>query len=177
MEAREALLKEVLKSLINLGHIHSADEGLFNTFENLLSDVSDQAIAMGLKKAESFTGFFSLPTFKDLCMINGDDLGLPSALEAYREAAQATTPVTNYKFTHPIVYHAGRLTGWFELRNFEEYKVFPMFNIEYEKLVQKILNGESIAEPEQLAIARHSEVPLSIEENKIKLKKLMDSLK
>lgn len=169
-------MKQVLKELTNRGLIHSVDDSVFNTWFTDLADLPDQAIMLGLKKAKSFTGYFSLPTFLDLCRITAEDLGLPSALEAYKEAAQAKSPVTNNKFTHPIVYHAGRHTGWFDLRNFEEYKMFPKFKEEYSKLVQKILSGEEISEPKQLAIAEHSEVPLSSEENKKRLKALRDSL-
>lgn len=170
-------MKQVLRDLINLGHIHSADLSLVKTLGNVLADAPDQAIMMGLKKAESFTGFFSIPTFKDLCQITAADLGLPDVKSAYYEAAKSTSPVTNCKFTHPIVYHAGRLTGWFELRNMEEFKVFPLFKLRYEELTKKILNGESIAEPEQIAIAPHSVVPLSKFENKNRFAEMKKNLK
>jgi len=148
----------------------------FKLWDVGLQDLPILQIEQGVIKAKDYTGWFGLPAFRELCQITAEDLGLPDVLLAYREAAQAKTPVENNKFSHPIVYHAGRLTGWFELRQFSEHKILPVFKLRYAELVDKILRGESIAEPKQVLLASSSQVPLSKIENKIQLKKIREEL-
>lgn len=95
------------------------------TWLNALDRKSDAEIKIGLRKAESFTGFFSLPAFIDLCSIKPEDVGLPTSEEAWKEAGAHCHDTRNYKWSNIAVYKALLDFGVFDFRN--------MTNIERDK--------------------------------------------
>ena len=59
----------------------------------------------------------------------------------------STEPRNNCKWTHPIVYHAGRLTGWYLLVHSTESRSFPLFEQQYNKLCDEVAAGKKLTVP------------------------------
>lgn len=172
----QEFLKAVLTSLTKMGLLVSPDRDLYQTWAAGLSDMSEAQIKMGLLKARDFTGFFNLPVFRDMCRIKPEDLGLPDVKKAYYEACRAPSPKAKQKWSHPAVYHAGVLTGWFELASFPEDQIFPRFKTFYAGLVDRLMNGESIEAPMMEALPERVTVVLEPEENQQRMASLRASL-
>jgi hypothetical protein len=90
---------------------------------------------------------------------------LPDAHDAYIEACNANKPKQNHHWTHPAVYYAGKRSNWHFLASSEETVAFPIFKSHYEKLCQKVINGETLPAIEILSLPQNIETPLSKEEN------------
>ena len=115
----------------------------FDIWRRGLADLSLEELDNGVKKARDYDGnWFSLNVFRNLCRFSNEDLGLPTAREAYYEACLATSPKEKYRWSHPIVYMAGCSAGWFELQNQPESKMLKRFEHFYEVLVHRVRNGE-----------------------------------
>lgn len=76
-----------------------------------------------------------------------ETLGCPSAHSAYVEACRATEPKSEFNWRHPIVYWAGKATGWYLLASEPEAVTFPIFESHYQLLCERIDRGESIEIP------------------------------
>lgn len=76
-----------------------------------------------------------------------ETLGCPSAHSAYIEACRATEPKSEFKWRHPIVYWAGKATGWYLLASEPETVTFPIFESHYQLLCERIDRGENIDAP------------------------------
>lgn len=135
-----------------------------------LADLSENELKRGLLNARSFTGFFTLPAFRELCRVTPEGLGMPDAQRAYREACMAEP---GHAWSHPAVYHAALATGHFELRNLTEQQCFPRFRNAYEEMTKRVLAGERLDLPVREAIP--SKIPhyLTPSENKSRMAKLM----
>lgn len=70
--------------------------------------------------------------------------GLPDVRQAYREACMHAATPSRHSWSHPLVYAAGRATGWFELRSESEQHSFPLFNYHFEILSRRVRRGEDI---------------------------------
>lgn len=103
--------------------------------------------------------------------------GLPSARDAYVEACCAANPKAEQSWSHPAVYLAGKETGWFELANKPEARIFPVFEDHYRRLCHRAQKGEilEIQIPEALP-EKHAK-KLSQAENKEKMAALRKQLK
>ena len=78
-----------------------------------LKNIDNEVIIKAAEDVISSQSF--LPTLTDISkacedIINID--GFPSPEEAYLEARKSYQPRKNFKWSHPIVYFAGRKTGW-----------------------------------------------------------------
>ena len=73
--------------------------------------------------------------FAELCRPNVEDLHLPDANEAYRQAC-------NSDWTHGIVWHAAQKIGTWELRNKPETKTRRQFEDAYRDLIRRAQTGE-----------------------------------
>lgn len=85
-----------------------------------------------------------LPTLKkmlELCRRAALPAGLPDAAEAYREACLKPSPKAAQKWTHPIVFMAGKMCGWHELSAEPEYKMLPEYSKHYSALCDQLLAG------------------------------------
>ncbi len=78
--------------------------------------------------------------------------GLPDVRQAYREACFHALSPSTHNWSHGAVYHAGRETGWFELRSEEERQIFPQFSYHYEIMCRRCRQGESFEQPVAVAI-------------------------
>jgi len=80
------------------------------------------------------------------------------------------------KWSHPAVFHAGRETGWFELRTGTEKQVYPLFARNYEIVCKRILAGEDLSIPIQKALPETVFVPADESHAKSKLRAMKELL-
>lgn len=111
-----------------------------------------------------------------LCIDISSEHTLPNAHNAYIEACNAPSPKRNATWTHPAVYYAGKQTDWFFLANNTEKTAFPIFKSHYERLCQRIINGETLPQLATLALPEETNTPLSKEENKERMEKLRQEM-
>ena len=85
-----------------------------------------------------------LPTLTDLLKacndINRKD-GFPSTEEAYLEARRSYQPRKDYNWTHPIVYFAGKKTGWNILDEKDSSQSLQIFRKNYMSIKLQAQNG------------------------------------
>lgn len=103
--------------------------------------------------------------------------GLTDAHSAYIEACRAPSPKKEYQWSHPAVYFAGRASGWHMLANEVEKRAFPVFERNYQILLDRIRKGESIEMEVSKALPEKVETPLDKEEQKKNMAELLRSLK
>ena len=118
-----------------------------------------------------------LPTvhrFMTLC----DEIhyALPPVRVAFEEACLSTEPRENHPWSHPVVYHAGKASGWFFLRGQPERTTFPVFEKHYDALVKRIRQGEQLTLPEKLKLEQKEVTPLPVNEQKKHLEELLKIL-
>ena len=98
--------------------------------------------------------------------------GLPASQAAYVEACCAPEPKRTYHWSHPAVYLAGLHTGWFALATETQSVIFPVFDYNYQLLCQQVVRGEELNISVPAALPETVSCPLSLEENKAKMKAL-----
>ncbi len=109
-----------------------------------------------------------LPTLHKMigfCQGSPQEHGLPDVHSAYIEACRAPSPKSEYRWSHPAVYHAGRNSDWFFLANNSERVAFPVFRDHYKNLCERVINGDDLPAPEVKRLPEQLEKPLSKEEN------------
>ena len=113
-------------------------------WSRLLLDYSGPVVMRAAEKAVKESSW--LPSVHEVLRRcdRADVLGLPSAHMAYMEACRAPSPKKEYTWSHPAVYYAGLATDWFFLANEVEDKAFPVFKRNYELLLQRLEEGESL---------------------------------
>ena len=87
---------------------------------NSLGKVSADAILSGGERIIQRSEF--LPTLAQMlqaCCVDTNGKPLADARTAFIEACNAPSPKTNFNWSHPLVYHAGRKTGWHRLASSE----------------------------------------------------------
>ncbi len=114
----------------------------YHIWKRGLADLSCEEINQGLVKVRDNEGWFDFPKFRKLCGVSAQDLGLPTSREAYNEACLARSPKDRQIYSHPIVYLAGQQTGWFNLRQQHEYKIFSTFEHYYNLYAHRVMRGE-----------------------------------
>ena len=91
------------------------------------------------------------PTLTDivkLCEQLKKSTSLPSAGEAFIEARKSFSPRKKYNWSHPIIYLAGKKTGWNFLNEKDGRDIFYDFKKNYEHLVKAVNNGKKFSIPE-----------------------------
>lgn len=138
-----------------------ADSG---TWGKVLCDVTGRQIANGMQALARRTGDQaawppSAPEFRDLCLAGTDTLGIPDVTAAWREAVEASTDPTIWKFSHPIVQEAGRLTDWYSIRTGtpKAETVQNRFNKRYADLTAKVQRGEPLVDGQLLLTQERAE--------------------
>jgi len=155
-----------------MGLMNKPTPELLQTWAAGLSDLSEGQIRMGLVNAKDFREYFNLPAFRDLCKVSPQALGLPEAKLAYIEACQKATPWERQGWSHAAVYAAARETGRFELHSLTEKEAFPLFKLNYEKMIERVVNGEDLNLPTQKVIAEKIPQFLTPDQNKERIEKL-----
>lgn len=131
-----------------------------------LGNFSAEALLRGAKRAIESSEY--LPTLKkmiDCCQGDMESHGLPSAHNAYIEACRAPSPKSGYNWSHPAVYHAGKMSDWHFIGNNTERTAFPVFERNYKQLCERIIQGDTLPAPEVKALPETIETPLSGAEN------------
>lgn len=88
-----------------------------------------------------------LPTLQkmlDACTAELAEYGIPDVRQAYFEAANAPSPKNAQKWSHPIVYLAGKSVGWYAMSHNSENLTYPAFQKAYRDLVKQFLNGSDL---------------------------------
>jgi len=73
------------------------------------------------------------------------DLGLPETRDAYNEACSILNDQATHNWSHPAVYFAGKSTDWFVLQNYPAKQSYPIFSLNYEKMCERVQNGEELS--------------------------------
>ncbi len=100
-----------------------------------------------------------LPTLNKMLTACEDDLadyGLPDARSAYLEAANKPSPKNAQSWSHPIVYHAGKILGWYAISHVPENVTYPAFVKVYRDLVRRLLAGEDFTVDAPLRLEQQS---------------------
>ena len=107
-----------------------------------LKHISSEIILEAIENVISSQSY--LPTLTDLLKacndINRKD-GFPSLEEAYLEARRSYQPRRDFNWTHPIVYFAGKKTGWNILDEKDSNQSLQVFRKNYMYLKMKAQNG------------------------------------
>ena len=142
----------------------------------LLIDYSPEEISKATRLVICDNTFLPTPNnIRDYCekLIKSS---VPDVKAAYREACLSNEPRTSHKWSHPIVYHAGKATDWFFLNNQTEATTFPVFERNYEILINRLRSGEKLEIPINLGLEKEKINTVDKEELKEKLSKLREDL-
>jgi hypothetical protein len=94
----------------------------------------------------------SISEFLQILQNLNNAFGIPDIRMAYKEACFNAQHPTKHQWSHPVVYHAGKATGWFELRSEQERYVLPNFNYHYDVICRRFRQGEILDQPLPVAI-------------------------
>jgi Replication protein P len=140
-----------------------------------LADHPPQVILQAAHRAIKDSEF--LPTIKGILKHCNESFGLPEARAAYIEACRAGSPKSEYNWSHPAVYFAGRESDWYFLASASEQQAFPVFKRNYQLVCDRVLAGEQLAMPLPKALPESINTPLSNSERKERMKDLREELK
>lgn len=73
--------------------------------------------------------------------------GLTDPRKAYLEACRCRINPLEFSWSHPAVYHAAATTGWYSLKSDEEIRTWPVFEKNYNEVVDRIVQGEVLVIP------------------------------
>ena len=107
-----------------------------------LRDFPPTQILQGARRAID-TGEY-LPTLhrmRSCCEASLPELGLPAAGDAYREAANAANPPEATTWSHPLVYWAGRDSGFSALARESEAVGWPRYRAAYQQRCRAFLTS------------------------------------
>lgn len=94
----------------------------------------------------------SIAEFVALLQPSASDLGVVSAHAAYQEACRCRQDARSFPWSHPIVYHAARETGFWRLQRDNEKTVWPLFERTYHALLTRLSSGESFTIPDTVLL-------------------------
>lgn len=110
-----------------------------------LRDYPPTQILHGARKAiESSDYLPTLNRMRNCCDESLASLGLPDVGDAYIEAANCALPAETYRWSHPVVYWAGRDCGWHFLATALEVRSRPRFTEHYRERCASLLRGEPL---------------------------------
>ena len=129
-----------------------------------LKDYSEAQLAKALHAAKlKYAWPPAISEFLQLMQANPEDLGLPSAREAYLEACSCRIDPRRFPWRHAIVYEAARLTEFWRLKTGSEKDSWPLFEKHYQALVQRVLNGEEFTIPDAISLEDNSSVTVALD--------------
>lgn len=94
----------------------------------------------------------SIAEFISILQSLNNVFGLPDVRAAYKEACFHADAPSQHNWSHQVVYHAGKETGWFELRSATEKTSFGLFSYHYEVMCRRFRQGELVEAPVTVAI-------------------------
>lgn len=127
------------------------------TWGKVLHDITGHQIGVGMHACAARTDDHaewppSAPEFRKMCLAGTSSIGIPTPDAAWREAVEASSDVINWKFSHPIVQEAARLTDWYSIRTGtpKAETVQNRFNKRYADLTAKLQRGEPLIDGQKL---------------------------
>lgn len=120
-----------------------------------------------------------LPTLRTMiyhCERASQNFCFPDAHSAYQEACRAPSPKAGHKWSHPVVYHAGRKCDWYFLQTNAESVAYPIFRKIYQDLCQEVREGKPLEQPEPPSLDHDPGEPVSREVGKQRLNALRENL-
>ncbi len=90
------------------------------------------------------------PTLTDIikaCEESKKNNALPTSEEAFIEALKSYSPRREFPWSHPIVYFAGKKTGWSSLNEKGRKEIFYDFRRNYERLIGLLNKGKKFSIP------------------------------
>ena len=114
----------------------------------------------------------TLNTMLNACRHVAMPAGLVSARHAYQEACNKTSPKADQPWTHPVVYLAGRDTGWHMLAHETESRALPAFSEIYQHYIDRMLAGENFRIETTAQVPELCELPATKKHNQEKLEDL-----
>ena len=152
--------------------LHYAKKLWFSNLNHLKPETIIQATHQAIRSSDFLPTVHGILKHCDAL----DSLGLPDARTAYVEACNAPKPRNSYQWSHPAVYFAGKKTDWFLIESGSEYKVFPIFKLNYDKLCDCVRAGEVLVVEPPPALPETINRPLSNEQRRAALNKLKQDL-
>lgn len=144
---------------------------------NTLCDLAPERLADGTRRAIQESKFLpTLQAIREFCDPRPEELGLPDPYNAYVEACQAPSPKSEFAWSHPAVYLAGKASDWFFLASSSESKALPVFKRNYEILCERVMQGEQLDLPLPKAIPETINTPLTNAERKERMKAMRKEL-
>lgn len=142
------------------GHKWTSVHGLADESGNwgkIFSGVTGLQLAKGVRQWTSQPDNLSVwppgaPELRNMCLSGASSLGIPTPDAAWREAVEASSDVINWKFSHPIVQEAARLTDWYSIRTGtpKAETVQNRFNKRYADLTAKLQRGDPLVDGQKL---------------------------
>lgn len=118
----------------------------------------------------------SVGEFIAWCTPTPEQLGCPSARNAYLQACQLAHPAADRSAAHPAVWHAAQEVGLYVLAQLPESRSWPAFERAYSLTLQMIARGEPLREiPKALPASVH--VPASPDRARSALDEIRKKLK
>ena len=141
-----------------------------------LQNYSVNTLLNAAKQVVKRTEFLpTLKTMLDHCAAL-DKQSAPDVYSAFKEACCAASPKIEQRWSHPLVYFAGKETDWFFLSNNPESKTFPAFKACYNRLLEQAQQGQTFAIPESKRLEEQASQPATNETRDKYLSSLNDLL-
>ena len=127
-----------------------------------------------------------LPTLAAMlqaCCVDTEGKPLADARTAFIEACNAPSPKSDFNWSHPLVYFAGQKTGWHRLATSDENRSFPLFQQQYQNLLESMMRGDSLPaiqkksdEKSDLNSGEKKAAPLDRDAARARIKRLLSEL-
>jgi hypothetical protein len=138
------------------------DAGAIKIWCDGLMDMDSRMLKNGLIKARDFTGYMTLPAFRELCRFQPGDFGIPTVQDAF-DLIYKTQMGRRGDLKHPVVYQAMIGAGTYELSNLSEKDAFRRFEYHYDCASKRFMAGEEMTLPPE-AIPEKIERPKTLQE-------------
>lgn len=153
----------------------TVDETAFGTWLKLLEGLTPNHIRTGFEAMLRSRPEYAPDAiqFRKLCT---GLAGLPLVDDAYVEACNARRPYEQHKYTHPIVYHAGKACGFTYLAANPTKVALPRFKAMFELLVKRIERGEVLEAPVP-ELLEHQRTPFDPEQHRAGRERFFNTMK
>lgn len=115
---------------------------------------------------------------REYCRMQPEEHGLPTAHAAWMEACEHCHDPVGWRWSHEAVQRAGRAIGWNVLRGFSnEKRVRDDFEKAYQKLVDRVLSGESLDGGKHIALEDQNSLSVTESSNRYNERRLHDTMR
>jgi hypothetical protein len=119
-----------------------------------LAGYEEDVLVLAIEQAKrQYSWMPSIAEFLQLMDQCQESFGLAPKEQAYAEACRHATAPSHHPWSHAAVYHAGRATGWFELKSLPRQATQGRFNQHYKTLCQRVLAGENLDQVKTSALS------------------------